>query len=254
MSIALEREGRVAIVTLDRPATRNALSDDFFAELAATVQALDREPDLGCVVIAGHDRAFSTGADVRELSSRTPVEVLLGRRAELWRALRDVRTPLLAAVSGHCLGGGFELALACDAIIASPTARFGLPETSLGLIPGGGGTQLLVRLLGRALATDVVLTGRRLTAQEALQFGIVARLAGEEGWLAAAKTMAGEVAGRPSVGQLLAKQALTAAFELPLSGGIALERSAFQVALASADAREGLAAFVEGRDPHWSGR
>jgi len=250
----VEREARVAVATLDRPATRNALSDDFFAEIVATVRALDRDPEVGCVVIAGHDGAFSTGADVRELSLQTPVEVLLGRRAELWRQLREVRTPLLAAVSGHCLGGGFELALTCDAIVASPTATFGLPETGLGLMPGGGGSQLLARLLGRALATDLVLTGRRLTAQEALQFGIVARLAGAEGWLAAAKTMAGEVAGRPTVGQLLAKQALTAAFELPLSGGIALERSAFQVALASADAREGLAAFVEGRDPQWSGR
>ena len=194
---------------------------------------------------------FSAGADLDELSARDPVDILLGRRAALWRAVREIRLPLVAAVSGHCLGGGFELALSCDLIVASRSARFGQPETGIGLIPGGGGSQHLVRLVGRCVAADVILAGRRLYAEEAHQRGVVARVSDD--WRADAVAVAQEIAGRPRVAQMLAKQALWAALELPLVGGIAFERAAYQVALASADAREGLAAFTEDRQPVWSG-
>ena len=239
-----ERDGAVATLTLNRPERRNALSDGLLEELVERLRALDRGGDVGCVVIAGHDRFFSAGADVAELLARSPTEVFLGRRAELWRAVREVRVPLLAAVSGHCLGGGFELALSCDLIVASSISSFGLPETGLGLIPGGGGSQLLPRLVGRAVAADMVLTGRRLDADEAHRRGIVARIADSDAWRAEAAAVAAEIAARPRVGQLLAKQALAAALETPLGSGIAYERAAHQVALASDEARAKLAAFA----------
>lgn len=161
--------------------------------------------------------------------------------------MRSVRTPLVAAVSGYCLGGGCELALSCDVIVASECSTFGQPETMLGLIPGGGGSQLLARAAGRALAADMVLTGRRLSAEEAREAGIVARVCDTTTWLQEARAVAAKIADRPRMAQLLAKQALSAALELPLTGGIAFERAAYQVALASDDARAGLAEFASGR-------
>jgi enoyl-CoA hydratase len=252
MGVEVRHHGATATLLLNRPATRNALSDELLEQIVDSLQALDRGRQVGCVVIAGQDRFFSAGADLGELTARSPIDVFLGRRAELWRAIRDVRVPLVAAVSGHCLGGGCELALSCDVIVASRTASFGQPETALGLIPGGGGSQLLVRLVGRSVAADMVLTGRRLDAEEAHLRGIVARLCDDD-WLEQAEEVARSIAARPRVGQLLAKHALAAAMELSLGGGIALERAAYNVALASGDAREGLAAFAERRDPIFRG-
>lgn len=249
MSVTLTRQGPVATLTIDRPESRNALSDDLLGAVVAALREAERAGDVTCVVITGQERSFSAGADLSELAARSPVDVLLGQREAHWRALREVRLPLVAAVSGACLGGGFELALSCDVIVASPTARFGLPETGLGLIPGGGGSQLLVRLVGRAVAADLILTGRRLGAEEAHRLGIVARLAEEGRWLEEAMAVAAEISARPRVAQLLAKQAIWAALEMPLSSGIAHERACFQVALASGDAREGLASFLERREP-----
>lgn len=249
----MSQEGAVATLTLDRPGSRNALSDDFLGELVATLRGLEYRGDVSCVVIAGGDRWFSAGADLAELSSRSPIDVFLGQREEHWRTLRAIRLPLVAAVSGACLGGGFELAMSCDLIVASQSARFGQPETGLGLVPGGGGSQLLVRLVGRAVAADLILTGRRLGAEEACRLGIVSRLADKGRWLDEAQAVAAEIAARPRVAQLVAKQVLRAALDLPLSGGIAFERACYQVALASSDAREGVAAFLERREPVWTG-
>lgn len=253
MSVEVLRDGAVATVTLNRPEARNALSDAFLGEVVDCLQQLDASGEVGCIVISGQDRFFSAGADVAELSERDPIDVFLGRRAELWRAVREVRVPLVAAVSGHCLGGGFELALSCDLVIASRSASFGQPETGLGLIPGGGGSQHLVHAVGRAVAADMIFTGRRLDAEEAHLRGIVARVC-DAGWREEAAAAARAIAERPRVGQMLAKQALWAALELPLGGGIRFERAAFQVALSSADAREGMAAFIDGRQPVWRGR
>jgi enoyl-CoA hydratase/carnithine racemase len=246
MSLETQIEGAVATVTLNHAESCNALSDAFLGEIVAELQRLDAAAEIRCAVIAGQDRFFCAGADLGELSDRDPIDVFLGRRAELWRAVRQVRMPLVAAVSGYCLGGGCELALACDIVVGSRTARFGQPETRLGLIPGGGGSQLLVRLVGPVIAADMVLSGRELTAKEAHRFGLIARLCDTSAdCLAEAGALAAQIAERPRVGQLLAKQALTAAMELPLSGGIAFERAAYQVALSTNDAREGIAAFAE---------
>jgi enoyl-CoA hydratase len=253
MSVETNVDGRVAVVTLDRPDSRNALSDDFLQELVDVLVRLDRGRAVDCIVVAGQLEFFSAGADLRELYERTPIEVFLGRRAELWRAVREVRVPLVAAVSGHCLGGGCELALSCDLIVAARSARFGQPETGLGLIPGGGGSQRLTRLVGPALAADMILTGRRLTAEEAQAFGMVARVCEDSDCLAQARALAAEVVARPRIAQMLAKQALSAAVELPFSAGVAFERAAYQIALASGDARRGLAAFLAGEQPAWEG-
>jgi enoyl-CoA hydratase len=182
------------------------------------------------------------------------VEIYDGDRARHWAALRQMTTPLIAAVSGHCLGAGCELAMMADLVIASETARFGLPETRLGLIPGAGGTQMLPRAIGKAKAMDMVLTGRQMDAAEAERCGLVSRVVPPDSWRQAAAEAAAAVAARPSVAQRLAKEAIARAFDGTLEAGIAAERKAFAIAFATVDAREGLTAFVEKRDPSWRHR
>ncbi len=176
------------------------------------------------------------------------------RRIERWDAIRSVRTPLVAAVSGFCLGGGCELAMACDLIVASETARFGQPEINLGVMPGAGGTQRLTRAVGKAVAMDMILSGRMLRAEEARDLGLVARVVAQEAWLEAAKRVAGEIAAKSPVAVRLAKEAIDEAFETPLSAGVEFERRSFYLARASEDAGEGLSAFVEKRKPEFRGR
>ena len=237
----------VATVRLEREASRNALSDGFLAELVATLVELEAGREVGCAVIAGQQRFFSVGADIHELAARDAADVLRGDRAESWRRLRDLRLPLVAAVSGHCLGGGCELALCCDLIVAAEDASFGQPETALGLIPGGGGTQMLVELVGRSVATEMILAGRVLGAAEARDLGLVATVAGPDRWLAEAEELAGRIAARPALAQMLAKQAIRAAAEAPLHTGTALERALYQVALAEPDSRRRLSEFAAKR-------
>jgi enoyl-CoA hydratase len=246
-SVSVVHEGAVAILTLARPESRNALSDEFLAELVDAVYAAERAAEVGCVVVAGHEDYFSVGADIHELAARAPEEVLRGPRERLWSDLRAARIPLVAAVSGHCLGGGCELALSCDLIVASETARFGQPETRLGLIPGGGGTQLLARAVGPAVAADMVLSGRILDAPGAGLAGLVARVVAPELWLETAVEVATTIAARPPLGVTLAKQALGLAREAPFGVGAAFERALYNHALADADTREQLAAFAARR-------
>lgn len=240
-------DGGVATIRLERVEVRNALSDEMLGAIVRALAELEEAPDVGCAVIAGQEEFFSVGADLHELAAQSPVDVLRGPRARLWSAFRQTRTPTVAAVSGHCLGGGCELALSCDLIVSSPTASFGQPETGLGLIPGGGGSQLLVGLVGRAVAADMILSGRRLGAEEAMRLGLVARLAPADGWLAAAQDVAAEIAARPRLGTMLAKQAIAAAGEMPLTAGAHFERALYQLALAGDDARAGLAEFASRR-------
>ena len=250
----MDRDGAVATVTIDRPEQRNALSDPLLTALVAALQELDADPECRSIVLAGSAKVFAAGADIRALLERSALELYDGDRAQRWEALRRLRTPLVAAVSGLCLGGGCELALMADIVIASETARFGLPETQLGLIPGAGGTQMLPRAIGKAKAMDMILTGRLLHADEAERAGLVARVTSADAWLGTAQGAAATIAGRPAVAQRLAKEAVQAASETGLQPGVALERRAFAMAFASADAREGLAAFAEKRDPAWHHR
>jgi enoyl-CoA hydratase/carnithine racemase len=223
-------------------------------ELGALLERWDEDPGVGCVVIAGGDEWFAAGADIKAMAQRSFQEVLGAQSARFWPRLAAVRTPLVAAVSGYALGGGCELALACDMIVASESAEFGQPEILLGIIPGGGGTQRLARVLGKQRAMELVLTGRRIDAREAERLGIVNRVAPRDAWLDAAVELAGVVAQRPPLAVRFAKQAVLAADETPLGAGLEQERRLFELAMATEDRVEGMTAFVEKRPPEFRGR
>src|SRR5919108_837438 len=217
--VLTERDGAIGVVLLNRPEQLNALSDALMDELVRTLEELDRDDAVRAIVLGGSERAFAAGADIGELAQATAIELYYQRRVERWDAIRSLWTPLVAAVSGYCLGGGCELALSCDLIVASETAQFGQPETSLGIIPGAGGTQRLTRAVGKALAMDVILSGRRLSAREALAAGLVARVVAREAWLEEAKRVAREIAARGPVATRLAKESVDRAYETTLQAG-----------------------------------
>jgi len=254
MTVLLEREEPVAVVRLNRPEALNALSNQLMSELVGALENLDDDDAVRCIVIAGDEKAFASGADIGELSGSTPLELYFGGRIDKWDAIRSVRTPIVAAVSGYCLGGGCELAMACDLIVASETAQFGQPETNLGVLPGAGGTQRLTRAIGKSKAMDVILTGRFLTAREAEAAGLVARVVAAEAWLDEAKRVAHAIAAKSPVGVRLAKEAVNQGFETNLRAGLDAERKAFHLALSSQDAQEGMKAFLEKRKPEIKGR
>jgi enoyl-CoA hydratase len=252
--VLVERDDPIAVVLLNRPQQLNALSGELMDELVSELLRLDRDDAIRCIVLGGSQRAFAAGADIGELAEGTPVSLYQERRIDRWDSIRSVRTPLVAAVSGYCLGGGCELAMACDLIVASESARFGQPEIQLGVLPGAGGTQRLTHAVGKAVAMDMILTGRMLTAEEALRAGLVARVVAREAWLDEAKRVAREIAAKGPISVRLATEAIDTAFEAPLSVGLELERRAFYLARASEDADEGLTAFVEKRQPKFKGR
>jgi enoyl-CoA hydratase len=249
----VERDGHVGVVLMNRPQQLNALSGELMDAVVEALAVLDGDPEIRAIVLGGGERAFAAGADITELAAGTPISLYESRRIDRWDAIRDVRTPVVAAVSGFCLGGGCELAMLCDLIVASETARFGQPEINLGVMPGAGGTQRLTRAVGKAVAMDMILTGRMLSAREALAAGLVARVVAKEAWLAEAKRVAGEIAMKSPVSVRLAKESVDEAFEAPLAVGIDFERRAFYLARASEDAGEGLNAFLEKRPPDFKG-
>ena len=252
--VELERDGEIAVVLFNRPEALNALSDELMDELVSALEELDRDRAVRAIVLGGSERAFAAGADIGELAQVSAVELYYQRRIERWDAIRGLWTPLVAAVSGYCLGGGCELAMACDLIVASESAEFGQPETGLGIIPGAGGTQLLTRAVGKALAMDVILSGRRLSAREAHAAGLVARVVAKEAWLDEAKRVARAIAEKGPVATRLAKESVDRAFESTLATGLEAERRALYLAFASEDAKEGLTAFTEKRKPEFKGR
>ena len=255
MSVVLVvREPPVGIVLLNRPEALNALNDEVMNALVDTLAELDADDGIRCIVLGGSERAFAAGADIGQLADASAMEMYEARRIDRWDAIRKVRTPLVAAVSGFCLGGGCELAMACDLIVASETAQFGQPETGLGIIPGAGGTQRLTRAVGKAKAMDVILSGRFLTAEEAERAGLVARVVAREAWLEEAKAVARAIASKGPVAQRLAKESVNRAFESTLETGLDYERKLLYLAFASEDAREGLTAFTEKRKPNFGGR
>jgi enoyl-CoA hydratase len=223
-------------------------------ELVQALRELDADEAVRCIVVGGNERAFAAGADITELAAGTPVSLYMERRIDRWDAIRSLRTPLVAAVSGFCLGGGCELAMACDLIVAAESAKFGQPEINLGVMPGAGGTQRLTRAVGKAVAMDMILSGRMLSAEEARELGLVARVVAQEAWLEEAKGVAAEIASKSTVSVRLAKEAIDEAFETTLNAGMDFERRSFYLARAAEDADEGLAAFVEKRKPEFRGR
>jgi enoyl-CoA hydratase len=252
--VLVEREPPVGIVLLNRPEALNALNDEVMGLLVDALTELDDDDAIRCIVLGGSEKAFAAGADIGQMAEASAMDMYEARRIDRWDAIRRIRTPLVAAVSGFCLGGGNELAMACDLIVASETARFGQPETGLGIIPGAGGTQRLTRAIGKAKAMDVILSGRFLTADEAEQAGLVARVVAREAWLEEAKSLARAIAEKGPIAQRLAKESVNRAYESTLETGLDYERKALYLAFASEDAREGLTAFTEKRKPDFKAR
>jgi enoyl-CoA hydratase/carnithine racemase len=247
-------DGNVALLRLNRPEARNALSPEMMDQLVAELERLDPSPEVRCFVIAGSKDVFAAGADIKAMSERSFAEALTHPSSAFWRRLAAIKTPMIAAVSGYALGGGCELALACDMIVASDTAVFGQPEITLGIIPGGGGTQRLARVLGKQRAMDYVLTGRRFDAEEGLAMGLVYKVAKDGHWLEEAMALANAIAERPPIATRLAKQAVLAAEETALSAGLESERRLYELAMATDDRVEGMKAFLEKREPKFEGR
>jgi enoyl-CoA hydratase len=252
--VLVEREPPVGIVLLNRPEALNALNDEVMGLLVDALVELDDDDAIRCIVLGGSEKAFAAGADIGQMAEASAMDMYEARRIDRWDAIRRIRTPLVAAVSGFCLGGGNELAMACDLIVASETAQFGQPETGLGIIPGAGGTQRLTRAVGKAKAMDVILSGRFLTAEEAERAGLVARVVAREAWLEEAKAVARSIAAKGPIAQRLAKESVSRAYESTLETGLDYERKALYLAFASEDAREGLTAFTEKRKPDFKGR
>lgn len=253
-ALLAETRGAVGLARLNRPDARNALSPELMEELAALCERWDEDDGVRCIVIAGDDDWFAAGADIKAMVKRTLVETLTSPAARFWPRLAALRTPMIAAVSGYALGGGCELALACDMIVASEQAEFGQPEILLGVIPGGGGTQRLARVAGKQRAMEIVLTGQRVGAREAHALGIVNRVAPKKAWLETALELAEVVAARPPIATRLAKQAVLAAEETALSAGLDQERRLYELAMATEDRVEGMSAFLEKRRPEFRGR
>ncbi len=253
-SILLERRGRVGLVTLNRPQALNALNQVLLSELVQALTAFDADESVGAIVLTGGERAFAAGADIREMAEASEAEMRQKGFVDLFDGLRRIKKPLVAAVSGFALGGGCELALACDIILASETARFGLPEVTIGVIPGAGGTQRLTHIVGKTLAMEMILNNRHLSAAEAAQFGLVSRVLPVERILDESIALAESLAARAPLAVRSAKQAINQAFEGSLSEGLSEERDLFYHLFATEDQKEGMRAFLEKRKPDWKGK
>ena len=254
LPVLAERRDAVGIARLNRPESRNALSADLMEGLAGVLEAWDTEPEVRCIVVAGGEDVFAAGGDIKSMAARSFQDALVTPTARFWPRLAAVRTPLVAAVSGYALGGGCELALACDMVVASETAEFGQPEITLGIIPGGGGTQRLTRIMGKQRAMELVLTGRRIDAREAYALGMVNAVAPRRRWLEQAIELAEVVARRPPLAARLAKEAVLAADETPLASGLQYERRLYELAMGTEDRVEGMQAFIEKRKAEFKGR
>jgi enoyl-CoA hydratase len=253
-TIQTEIRERVGLIRIHRPQALNALSTTVMEEMAQALQALDADPAVGAIVLAGDEKAFAAGADINEMAEASPVQMLSADPMSRWDTLQRIKKPIIAAVSGWCLGGGNELAMACDMVVASETAKFGQPEINIGVIPGAGGTQRLTRAVGKAISMEMVLNNRTLTAQEALHYGLVNKVVPVEVYLDEALTLANQIAARAPLAVRLGKEAVSHAFDSFLADGIADERRAFYFLFSTEDQKEGMRAFIAKRKPEWKGK
>jgi len=252
--IKVTAEGPVTIIHLNRPEVLNALNLQLMDEVIAALDQLERDENVRCVIITGNERAFAAGADIKEMAGASSTEMLTRDQFAKWDRIRRFKKPLIAAVSGYALGGGNELAMLCDMIVASETAQFGQPEINIGVMPGAGGTQRLTRAVGKAIAMEMVLAGRMLSAREAMQHGLVNRVVPVEVYLTEAKRLAAQIAEKAPISVQLAKDAVLKAFDVPLQEGLHFERKNFYLLFGTEDQKEGMAAFVEKRKPEFKGK
>ena len=245
---------RVALLRFNRPKQLNALNGEVMDQLCGALEALDRDEAITVMVVTGNERAFAAGADIGEMATASPIDMLRGNRIAQWDRVRRIGKPVIAAVAGWCLGGGCELAMALDLIVAAESARFGQPEINLGVIPGAGGTQRLTRAIGKSTAMEMVLTGEPIDAREAHRLGLVARVVPNELLVEDALALAAKIATKSPIALRLAKEAVNAAFEMSLTDALAHERRLFYLLFASEDQKEGMAAFLEKREPDFKGR
>lgn len=252
--ILVHRQEPIAVVQINRPQQLNALNGRVMQEITDALAELDADPAIRCLVVTGNERAFAAGADIKDMATATAVEMLERNWIAYWDRIKKITKPVIAAVSGYAFGGGCELAMACDLIVASESAQFAQPEINLGVIPGAGGTQRLTRALGKSKAMEMVLTGRPLTAREAEARGLVARVFPTEVHLDEAKKLALEIASKAPIAVRFAKESVNKAFESSLSDGLDYERKLFYFLFGTVDGHEGLTAFVEKRKPEWKGK
>jgi enoyl-CoA hydratase len=252
--ISVEKKGRVALITLNRPKQLNALSPPLMAELGQALKACDADEDVGAIVITGNDKAFAAGADIAAMKDYSHMDAFMGDYITAWEHFRSVRKPVIAAVAGYALGGGNELAMMCDIVIAAENARFGQPEVNLGVMPGAGGTQRLPRAVGKAKAMDLCLTARMMDAQEAERAGLVSRIVPLEKLMEEALAVAEKIAGYSLPVVMMIKESINRAYEANLAEGILFERRLFHSQFALADQKEGMAAFLEKRKPTFKHR
>lgn len=253
-NILTEINDQVGIITLNRPSALNALNAELMNELGQALTTFDRDGQVGAIVITGSERAFAAGADIKEMAHASAVDMLKNDYIDSWDIVTHVRKPVIAAVSGYALGGGCELAMMCDMIIASETAVFGQPEINLGVIPGAGGTQRMLRAVGKALAMEIILNDRRLSAEEALQYGLVNRVYPRDTYLEEALKLANAIAARAPLAVQMAKESINKAYELSLAEGLVLERRNFYYLFSTEDQKEGMDAFVNKRPAQWKGQ
>ena len=253
-NIIVETKGRVGIIRLNRPQALNALNRALMSELGQAIDAFEADQNIGCLLITGSEKGFAAGADIKEMADKTFIEAFLGNFAANWDGAARARKPIVAAVAGFALGGGCELAMQCDIVIAADNAKFGQPEIKLGVIPGIGGTQRLTRAVGKAKAMDMVLTGRMMDAAEAERASLVARVVPAANLMEEAMKVAETIAGLSLPSVLAGKEAVNAAFETSLQEGVRFERRIFHSLFATDDQKEGMKAFVEKRKPEWGNK
>jgi enoyl-CoA hydratase len=253
-NIIVETKGRVGIIRLNRPAALNALNIALKTELGQAIDAYETDDKIGCMLITGNEKAFAAGADIKEMADKTFIEAYLGNFTGSWDRAARARKPIVAAVAGFALGGGCELAMQCDIVIAADNAKFGQPEIKLGVIPGIGGTQRLTRAVGKAKAMELILTGRMMDATEAEKSGLVARVVPAASLMEEAMKVAETIATMSLPSVMAAKEAVNRAFETSLAEGVLFERRLFHALFATDDQKEGMKAFIEKRKPQWKNR
>ena len=253
-SILVETRGRVGLITLNRPQALNALNNQLMREVMDALVAFDKDDGIGAMVITGNEKAFAAGADIKEMADKTTLQMMDADHVAVFGRIRTIQKPIIAAVSGWALGAGCEVALSCEMIVASDSAKFGQPEINIGVIPGAGGTQRLVRVVGKVIAMEMILNNRTLSAQEALQHGLVNRVVPVSEYLDEALKLAEEIASRAPLAVRAAKRMINLSYESFLTEGLEEEKRVFYSLFSSEDQKEGMQAFVEKRKPNWSGK